>query len=103
MDVVGHLVVHEDRMLANLNMSKGSVFSGRLLVRLIDKGLTRNEAYDKIQKCAFSAKKDAVEFKDAILHDDGIRSVLSAAEIEEIFNVRYYVRNVDKIFRRVGI
>ena len=103
MDVVGHLVVNEDRMRANLNMSKGLVFSGRLLVRLIDKGLTRNEAYDKIQRCAFSARKDNVEFKDAILHDDGIRSVLSAAEIEEIFDIRYYVKNVDKIFRRVGI
>ena len=103
MDVVGHLVVNEERMRANLNMSKGLVFSGRLLVRLIDKGLTRNEAYDKIQRCAFSARKDNVEFKDAILHDDGIRSVLSAAEIEEIFDIRYYVKNVDKIFRRVGI
>ena len=103
MDVVGHLVVHEDKMLANLNISQGAVFSGRLLVRLIDKGLTRNEAYDKIQKCAFSAKKDGMQFKDAVLGENGIRSVLDAKEIEEIFNLKYYMKNVDRIFRKVGI
>ena len=103
MDVVAHLVVREDRMLENLNKSKGAVFSGRLLVELIDKGLTRNEAYDKIQKCAFNARKDNVEFKEAVLSDDGIRSVLDEEEIEEVFNIRYYLKNVDRIFRRVGI
>lgn len=103
MDVVGHLVVHEDRMLENLNKSKGAVFSGRLLVNLIDKGLTRNEAYDKIQAAAFVAKRDNVEFKDAVLRDDGIRSVLSEEEVEEIFNINFYMKSVDKIFRHVGI
>ena len=103
MDIVGHLVVNEERMRENLNMSKGIVFSGRLLVTLIDKGLTRNEAYDKIQKCAFNAKKDDVEFKEAALNDDGIRSVLSSDEIEEVFNIKYYIKNVDRIFRHAGI
>ncbi|MFA6320918.1 MAG: adenylosuccinate lyase [Candidatus Omnitrophota bacterium] len=103
MDIVGHLVVHEDRMIENLNMSKGAVFSGRLLVNLIDKGLTRNEAYDKIQAAAFASKRDNIEFKDAVLNDDGIRSVLSAKEVEEIFDIKYYMKSVDKIFRHVGI
>ena len=103
MDIVGHLVVNEERMLENLNMSKGIVFSGRLLVTLIDKGLTRNEAYDKIQKCAFNAQKSDVEFKEAALNDDGIRSVLNSDEIEEVFNIKYYIKNVDRIFRHVGI
>jgi adenylosuccinate lyase len=90
-------------MLENLNKSQGAVFSGRLLVNLIDKGLTRNEAYDKIQKAAFSAKHENIQFKDAVLADDGMRSVLSEEEIEEIFDISYYVKNVDKIFRHVGI
>ncbi|MFA5143348.1 MAG: adenylosuccinate lyase [Candidatus Omnitrophota bacterium] len=102
-DIVWHLIVHEDRMLANLNMSRGAVFSGRLLVKLIDKGLTRNEAYDKIQKCAFTAKKESLDFKDAVLSDDGIRSLLGASEIEEVFDLKYYLKNVDRIFRHVGI
>ncbi len=103
MDVVGHLVVHEDKMLWNLNISKGAVFSGRLLVCLIDKGLTRDEAYDKIQRCAFNAKNQGIEFKESVLRDDGIRSVLNEREISEIFDIKYYIRNVDKIFRKVGI
>ncbi|MDD5436198.1 MAG: adenylosuccinate lyase [Candidatus Omnitrophica bacterium] len=103
MDIVAHLIVHDQRMRENLDMSKGAVFSGRLLVRLIDKGLTRNESYDKIQRCAFTAKKEGLELKDAVLADDGIRSVLDEKEIGEIFDIRYYMKNVDKIFRHVGI
>jgi adenylosuccinate lyase len=90
-------------MMENLNRSKGVVFSGRLLLELVAKGLTRNEAYDKVQKAAFNAKKEGIEFKDALLADDGICSVLSAAEIEDIFDFRYHVKNVDRIFRKVGV
>jgi adenylosuccinate lyase len=102
-DIVSHLVVNKDKMLENLNKSRGSVCSGRLLVTLIDKGLTRNEAYDKIQRCAFNAKRDGAELKDAVLRDDGMRSVLSEEEIGEVFDIGYYMKNVDKIFRAAGI
>ena len=102
-ETVSRLIVHEDRMLENMNKSKGIVFSGRVLVELIDHGLTRNEAYDKIQTAAFNAKKGNMEFKEALLRDDGIRSILSARAIEDIFDIRYYLKNVDRIFRRVGI
>jgi len=103
MDIVGHLLVHEDRMIENLNKSGGVVFSGRLLLELVGKGLTRNEAYDKVQAVAFRAKKDAMPFKDALLADDGIRSVLNMDEIEEIFDFKYHVKHVDRIFRKLGI
>ncbi len=103
MDIVGHLVVREDRMLENLERSRGAVFSGRLLVKLIDKGLTRNEAYDKIQKAAFTAGRDGIDFKEAVLRDDGIMSVLNAKEVGDVFDIKYYIKNVDKIFKHVGI
>ena len=103
MDIVGHLVVREDRMLENLARSKGVVFSGKLLLDLIDKGLTRNEAYDKIQKAAFAARQEKIDFKDALLKDDGIRSILNAREIEAVFDLKYHLKNVDRIFRQVGI
>jgi len=103
MDIVGHLLVHEDRMMENLNKSGGVVFSGRLLLELVNKGLTRNEAYDKVQAVAFRAKKDAMTFKDALLADDGMRSILTEDEIEEIFDFKYHVKHVDRIFRKVGI
>lgn len=102
-DVVSHLIVHEDRMLENLNKSKGVVFSGRLLLELVNNGLTRNEAYDKVQKAAFNAKKGGLEFKEALLADDGIRSILSESQIEDIFDFKYHIKNVDRIFRKVGV
>jgi adenylosuccinate lyase len=103
MDVVAHLVVHEDRMMENLNKSGGIVFSGRLLLELVNKGLARNEAYDRVQKVAFTAKSEGVTFKEALFNDDGIRSVLSEKEIEGVFDFRYHLKNVDRIFRKVGI
>jgi adenylosuccinate lyase len=103
MDIAGHLVVHEDRMMENLNKSGGVVFSGRLLLELVNNGLTRNEAYDKVQKAAFNAKKDGVTFREAILADDGIRSILSEDDIENVFDFKYHTKNVDRIFRKVGI
>jgi len=102
-DIVSHLVVREDRMRENLNRSQGIIFSGRLLLELVNKGLARNEAYDKVQKAAFNAKKNNMEFKEALRADDDIRSVLSEDEIEDIFDFRYHLKHVDKIFRHVGI
>jgi len=101
--VVSHLIVHEDRMLENLNKSGGVVFSGRLLLELVNKGLTRNEAYDKVQKAAFNAKRTGMKFKDSLLSDDDIRTILNTKEIEDIFDFRYHVKNVDRIFRKVGV
>lgn len=103
METVSNLIVHEDRMLENLKISKGIIFSGHVLLELVKKGLTRDEAYDAVQKAAFSAKKNNLEFKDALLHDEGVRLVLSADEIEGAFDFKYHLKNVDRIFRRVGI
>jgi len=101
--IVSRLVVNKERMRANLERSGGVVFSGRVLLALIGKGLTRNEAYDLIQKVAFSAKKDGVTFKYAMLADAQVRSLLIPREIEEIFDIGYYLKNVDRIFKNVGI
>jgi adenylosuccinate lyase len=102
-EVVSNLVVREDRMMENLGKSGGVVFSGRILVALIDKGLTRNEAYDKLQKCAFDSKKTGLAFKETLLADDGMRSILNEREIGHIFDYKFYLKHVDRIFRRVGI
>ena len=103
MAMVSNIVVNEDRMMENLNRSKGVVFSGRLLLELIEKGLTRNDAYDLVQRVAFSARRDGIEFKEALLRDEGVRQSLSSAEIEDIFDFKYHIKHVDKIFRKVGI
>ncbi len=102
-DIVAHLVVNEDRMMENINKSGGIVFSGKLLLTLIDKGLTRNEAYDKVQAVAFVAKRDGITFKDALVKDESMQSLLTEDDIDEIFDFKYHIKNVDTIFRKVGI
>lgn len=102
-DIVSRLIIHEDRMTENLNKSMGIIFSGRLLLELVNKGLTRNEAYDRVQKAAFAAKKNNQEFKAALIEDSDIRSALSPKEIEDMFDFRYHLKNVDRIYRQVGI
>ena len=102
-EITAHLVVNADRMMENMKKSGGIVFSGKLLMELINKGLTRNEAYDRVQAVAFTAKRENKAFKDALLNDGGIRARLSRGEREEIFDFRYHVKNVDRIFRQVGI
>jgi len=102
-DIVANLVVHEDRMCENMNKSRGIVFSGRVLLTLIDKGLTRNEAYDAVQDVAFKARKNGVGLKEAMLRDEEMLSLLGEREIEDLFDVSYYLKNVNMIFRKVGI
>ena len=102
-DIVSKLVVHEDRMLDNLNKSKGVVFSGKILLELVNRGLSRNDAYDMVQRAAFIAKHDEIDFKDALMADDEIRKILGTPSIEEMFDIRNYIKNVDRIFRRVGV
>ena len=102
-EIVAKLVVNADRMLENLDRSKGVVFSGKILLELVDRGASRNEAYDMVQRAAFVAKHDQIDFKDALLSDGEIRKILGAKEIEKMFDIKFYIRNVDRIFRRVGI
>jgi len=102
-DIVAKLVVNADRMLENINKSKGIVFSGKILLALIDKGLTRDEAYDMIQRLAFTAEKESIDFKNALLKDDAVRGLLTVNEIDAMFDIRHYIKNVDRIFRKVGV
>lgn len=102
-DIVAHLLVNEDRMKENLDKSGGVVFSGKLLLDLINKGLTRNEAYDRVQAVAFAARRDSKTFREALAGDESVRAILTDGEIEAIFDYKYHVKNVDKIFRQVGI
>ncbi|HXG85892.1 MAG TPA: adenylosuccinate lyase [Pyrinomonadaceae bacterium] len=95
------LVVYPERMLENLNATRGLVFSGQLLLALTQKGVSREDAYVYAQRNAMKVWDEGGEFKDLILKDADIRSKLSAEEIENVFDVGHYLQNVDKVFARV--
>jgi adenylosuccinate lyase len=97
------LVVYPDRMLENLNATRGLVFSGQLLLALTQKGVSREDAYVWAQRNAMKVWDEGGNFRDLVLKDEEINSKLSVEEIEKVFDVKYYLRNVDKVFARVFV
>lgn len=95
------LVVDKDRMLRNLNSTRGLVFSGQLLLDLAAAGMMREEAYALVQKYAMRSWENDADFRSAVEQDDQIRRYLSSSQIEQVFSLERQLANVDKIFARV--
>lgn len=102
-DIVSHLLVYPDRMIENLNRTKGLIFSQRALLALIDKGLSRREAYDLVQRCAMRVWRENIDFRTILMEDNEIAQFLTHEEIESCFDLNYYTKNVDKIYKRTGL
>lgn len=99
--LIDGLVVHPDRMLQNLQATRGLVFSGQLLLALTQKGVSRETAYEWVQRNAMRVWDENENFEELLRNDADITTHLSAAEISEAFQLDTYLRNVDKIFDRV--
>ena len=95
------LVVYPENMLKNLNLTRGLVFSGQLLLALTQKGVSREDAYIMAQRNAMKVWDEGLDYKELIIKDADISSHLSAEEIARVFDVKHYLRNVDKVFARV--
>ena len=100
-DVIKHLVVYPANMKRNLDLTGGLVYSQRLLLRLIEKGAQRKEAYEAVQRNAMASWKGAGGLQELVSEDPFISKHLKAAEIRACFNPKYYLRHIDKIYRRV--
>lgn len=99
-EIVDNLVIMKENILENISKTRGLIFSGRILLELIKKGLTRHEAYRIVQKNAMKVDKKT-EFKELLAADEDIRKYLSREELDDCFKLNYYYRNVDKIYKRV--
>ncbi len=99
--IVRGMVVYPDRMLENLNRSRGVVFSGTVLLELARRGISREQAYEWVQRNAMRSFHEKVDFKGLLLADSDVLRVLSAEEIERAFDLGDQLRNVDAIFDRV--
>jgi adenylosuccinate lyase len=95
------LVVYPENMLKNLNLTRGSVFSGQLLLALTQKGVSREDAYAWTQRNAMKVWDEGGEYKDLLINDADISSHLSPEEIARVFDVKHYLRNVERVFARV--
>jgi adenylosuccinate lyase len=99
--IVKGMSVDEARMLRNLDLGRGLVFSGQLLLELTAKGMRREEAYRVVQSHAMEAWKAEGDFRQRVLADPEVRAVLSQAQVEEVFRLERYLTHVDAIFARV--
>ncbi len=98
-----NLIVYSENMLTNIEKSKDVFYSQVLMLQLVKKGLTRDCAYRTVQSITHEVFRQNKKFKQLVLEDSFIRKYLSEEEIEECFNIKHFVRNIPKIYKRVGI
>lgn len=99
--LIDGLVVHPERMLENLQATRGLVFSGQLLLAITQKGVSRETAYDWVQRNAMKVWDEKKDFRELVSTDADISAKLSAKEIKAVSTLDTYLRNIDKIFARV--
>ncbi len=95
------LVVYPERMLSNLNMTHGVIFSQMVLLSLIEKGTTREDAYAVVQKNAMKSWQEGMEFRKLLAQDEIVKKYLDEKDLAGIFNVNNFLKNLDFIFNRV--
>ncbi len=101
MGLLKNLLVYPQQMRANLEMSRGLVFSQSLLLALVNKGLSRDAAYRLVQRPAMQVWEEGGSFKARVLADPDIGKHLSQAELEELFDLKHHLRHVETLFQRV--
>ena len=101
--VLENVTVFEDRMLKNIYITNGVIFSQRILSKLIEKGLSREKAYDSIQPLSMKSWENGLVFKSLLLESKEITKYLTSDEVEEAFDISYFLKNVRTIYKRVGI
>jgi len=101
--VMKGLQVYPERMKENLELTKGLVFSQRVMLALIEKGLSREQAYKVVQRNAMKSWKERVSFLGLLQSDTDVGKHLSKSELEGIFDYGYFLGHVDEIFERVGL
>lgn len=101
--IVKELTVYPENMRKNMDRTFGLIYSQRVLLQLIEKGLKREEAYDCVQALAMQAWEEQRPFRPLVEQNERITNVLSKEEIEACFDYRYHLSQVDRIFQRLGL
>ena len=99
--LIDHLVVYPERMLANIGMTRGVIFSQTVLLKLIEKGVTREEAYAVVQRNAMRSWQEGLEFKELLLQDPEVSSRIKTEDLDDAFQIGHFLKKVDFIFDRV--
>ena len=100
-NLVETMFVYPERMRANLDSTRGLIFSGQLLLDLVEHGVSREDAYRLVQSHAMRAWREGLDFHQLVLGDEEITSRVPRQQIEHAFNLQRQLKNIDKIFARV--
>jgi adenylosuccinate lyase len=103
-DLIKNLLVYPENMKRNMNLYGGVVFSQRVLLKLVEKGLAREEAYAVVQSCAHTAwNQESGDFHALIAQDPKVKTHLSPAEIEECFDPQQHLKHLNAVYQRLNI
>lgn len=102
-NIVDKLLVYPETMQANIEKTGGLIFSQRILLALVDKGVVREDAYRWVQRNAMAKWMEGADFKTNIINDEEIKKYLSPADIDAAFEYTYYLRHIDTIMARFGL
>ena len=101
--IIDNLTVYPENMLRNMNATLGLIYSQRVLLALVNKGLSREAAYDTVQPLTARSWDEQIAFRPLVEQNEVVQAHLSPAEIDDLFDPRYHLTQVDAIFARVGL
>ena len=101
--ILENLVVYPETMRANIWRTRGVIFAQRVMNALIEKGLSREEAYDTVQPIAMKAWTEGLDYQTLLKENEKVMQLLGEESLDACFTLEYYFKNVDYIFKRVGI
>jgi len=102
-DIMENLLVYPENMRRNIEKTRGLIFSQRVLLTLVEKGLSRERAYELVQRNAMQTWRAGDDFKELILKDSDVMAVLAAPEVDGLFDYDYHLKNVDGIYKRFDL
>jgi adenylosuccinate lyase len=102
-EVIGGLAVYPENMKRNLQLTKGLIYSQRVLSELLKKGLDRKTAYQMVQESSMRVWKEGIDFKSALEANVRLRKYMSRKEIEKCFDIKYHIKHVGRIFKKIGL
>ena len=101
--ILENLVVFEDVMKENIYRTRKVIFAQRVMNALIERGFSREQAYDTVQPIAMRAMSERADYQELLAENEKVMSKLTREELDSCFTLEYYLKNVDYIFRRAGI
>jgi adenylosuccinate lyase len=99
--IAADMVVYPDRMMRNLELSRGVVFSGSVLLALASLGVSREQSYEWVQRNAMRSFREARDFRELLKQDADLTAVIGPADLDRLFDLHHQLRHVDDVFRRV--